>query len=105
LEFLPGDFYFDRAHNKPMEVLATTGIFGFLSYLSIFGIALYFLNRLRKKKEWFLPSLALMGGLTGYFIQNIFIFDFHESYLMFFLSLAFISSYWLARNDRETIFF
>ena len=92
LEFLPGDFYFDRAHNKPMEVLATTGIFGFLSYLSIFGIALYFLNRLRKKKEWFLPSLALAGGLTGYFIQNIFIFDFHESYLMFFLSLAFISS-------------
>ncbi len=92
LKYLPGDFYFDRAHNKPMEVLATTGIFGFLSYLSVFGIVLYFLNRLRKKKEWFLPSLALAGGLIGYFIQNVFIFDFHESYLMFFLLLAFISS-------------
>ena len=100
LKYLPGDFYFDRAHNKPMEVLATTGIFGFLSYLSIFGIALYFLNRLRKKKEWFLPSLALAGGLIGYFIQNIFIFDFHESYLMFFLSLAFISS--LYRHDGKS---
>ncbi|MCK4805915.1 MAG: hypothetical protein KAS91_01910, partial [Candidatus Pacebacteria bacterium] len=85
-------FYFDRAHNKPMEVLATNGIFGFLSYLSIFGIALYFLNQLRKKKEWFLPSLALAGGLIGYFVQNVFIFDFHESYLMFFLLLVFISS-------------
>ena len=92
LEYLPGDFYFDRAHNKPMEVLATTGIFGFLSYLSIFGIASYLLNELRKKKKWFLPSLALAGGLIGYFIQNVFIFDFHESYLMFFLLLAFISS-------------
>ncbi len=92
IEYLPGDFYFDRAHNKPMEVLATTGILGFLSYLSIFGIALYSLNKLRKKKEWFLPSLALGGLLVGYFVQNIFLFDFHESYLMFYLSLAFISS-------------
>jgi O-antigen ligase len=99
LKYLPGDFYFDRAHNKPMEVLATTGIFGFLSYLSVFGIALYFLNRLRKKKEWFLPSLALAGGLIGYFVQNIFIFDFYESYLMFFLFLAFISS--LYRCDEK----
>ncbi|MFA5441703.1 MAG: O-antigen ligase family protein [Candidatus Paceibacterota bacterium] len=100
LKYLPEDFYFDRAHNKPMEVLALTGVFGFLSYLSIFGIALYFLNHLRKKKEWFLPSLALAGGLTGYFIQNVFIFDFHESYLMFFLVLAFISS--LSSNTSDT---
>jgi len=106
LKYLPGDFYFDRAHNKPMEVLATTGIFGFLSYLSIFGIALYLLNRLRKKKEWFLPSLALAGGLIGYFIQNVFIFDFHESYLMFFLLLAFISSLYYhdeKYNDEESL--
>jgi len=99
LKYLPEDFYFDRAHNKPMEVLAINGIFGFLSYLSIFGIALYFLNRLRKKKEWFLPSLALAGGLIGYFIQNVFIFDFHESYLMFFLLLAFLSS--LYHHDEK----
>lgn len=92
MKYLPEDFYFDRAHNKPMEVLATNGIFGFLSYLSIFGIAFYFLNQLRKKQEWFLPSLALGGCLIGYFIQNVFIFDFYESYLMFFLVLAFIVS-------------
>jgi len=92
LKYLPEDFYFDRTHNKPMEVLATNGIFGFLSYLSIFGVAFYFLNQLRKKQEWFLLSLALGGCLVGYFIQNIFIFDFHESYLMFFLILAFMAS-------------
>lgn len=92
LKYLPGDFYFDRAHNKLMEVLATNGIFSFLSYLGIFGIAAYFLNRLRKNEEWFLPALALGGCLIGYFIQNIFIFDFHESYLMFFLILAFTAS-------------
>ena len=101
LKYLPEDFYFDRAHNKPMEVLATNGIFGLLSYLSVFGIALYLLNQLRKKKEWFLPSLALTGGLIGYFIQNIFIFDFHESYLMFFLFLAFISSLYYHLKERS----
>ena len=53
------------------------------------------MNRLRKNKEWFLPSLALVGCLIGYFIQNVFIFDFHESYLMFFLLLAFISSLYI----------
>ncbi|MDD3487912.1 MAG: O-antigen ligase family protein [Candidatus Pacebacteria bacterium] len=92
MKYLPEDFYFDRAHNKPMEVLATNGIFGFLSYLSLFCIAFYFLNYLRRKKEWFLPSLALGGCLIGYFVQNVFLFDFHESYLMFFLVLAFIAS-------------
>jgi len=102
LKYLPEDFYFDRAHNKPMEVLATNGIFGFLSYLSIFGIAFYFLNQLRKKEGWFLPCLALGGCLIGYFVQNIFIFDFHESYLMFFLVLAFISSISEMRLPRSS---
>jgi O-antigen ligase/tetratricopeptide (TPR) repeat protein len=101
LKYLPEDFYFDRAHSKPMEVLATNGIFGFLSYLSIFICAflvLMFGSRTSKHSKEsqasvsFLPSLALGGCLVAYFIQNIFIFDFHESYLMFFLTLAFISS-------------
>ena len=92
LKHLPTDFYFDRAHNKPMEVLATTGILGFISYFSIFAIAFWLLFQERKKTEFFLPSLALSAALLGYFIQNIFLFDFHESYLMFFLVLSFISS-------------
>ena len=91
MKHLPEDFYFDRAHNKPMEVLACNGFIGILFYLSIFGIGLYFLNELRKKQQWFLPSLALAGCLVSYFIQNVFIFDFHESYLMFFLLLGLIS--------------
>ena len=94
LKYLPEDFYFDRAHNKPMEVLATNGIFGFLSYLAIFIFAFWALTLINGSRTslTFLPSLALAGCLAGYFIQNVFIFDFHESYLMFFLVLAFISS-------------
>jgi len=94
IKYLPSDFFFDRAHNKPMEVLATTGIFGFTSYLAIFACAFLILYKKQQKdSNWFLGSLALIGGIIGYFVQNIFIFDFHESYLMFFLILSFIDSF------------
>lgn len=93
IRYLPQDFFFDRAHNKPMEVLTTTGIFGFISYLSIFIMAIYTLYQKQKKDQnWFILSSVLIGLIIAYFVQNIFIFDFHESYLMFFLLLAFISS-------------
>jgi len=93
IKYLPGDFFFDRAHNKPMEVLATSGIFGFLSYLAIFVIALRIIFQKQKQEpQWFLSGLALAGALVSYFLQNVFIFDFHESYLMFYLTLAFVAS-------------
>lgn len=93
VKYLPTDFFFDRAHNKPMEVLTTTGIFGFVSYISIFVLAIYILYKKQQKNpSWFLPTLSLFGAISSYFVQNVFIFDFHESYLMFFLLLAFISS-------------
>ncbi|MGC8881116.1 MAG: O-antigen ligase family protein, partial [Minisyncoccia bacterium] len=92
IKYLPYDAYFDRAHNKPLEVLATTGIFGFISYLSIFFVAFYILYQKQKNTpNWFLLNLTLFGALISYFVQNIFIFDFHESYLMFFLLLAFVN--------------
>ena len=93
VKYLPEDFYFDRVHNKPMEILATTGIAGFLSYIAIFIFVFWLLFQNQKKNhEWLLPNLALAGLVVGYFIQNVFIFDFHESYLMFFLTLAFVNS-------------
>ena len=92
LKYLPGDFYFDRAHNKIMQILANSGIVGLLSYLAIFGIVLWELAKVNKEKKWFLPSLALGGMFLAYFGENLFLFDFHESYLMFFLGLAFVGA-------------
>jgi hypothetical protein len=90
IKYLPGDFYFDRAHNKPMEVLATTGIFGFISYIGIFVFSFLILNNYKKKKGNLLGVITLESLIIAYFVQNIFLFDFHESYLMFVLVLAFI---------------
>ncbi|MDD3434491.1 MAG: O-antigen ligase family protein [Candidatus Pacebacteria bacterium] len=96
IRYLPTDFYFDRAHNKIMEVLTTTGLIGLISYLSIFILSIGFCLRLLRDKnsdsQHKLTGLLFLGLLAAYFVQNLFLFDFHESYLMFFLVLAFLSA-------------
>ena len=103
-----GKLWFDRPHNKLIEEAATGGILGLLGYLSIFGIAFWELGRLIKQAKsdkkgqapkvpatcslqspaWFLPLVAC---LSGYFIQNLFLFDTPSSYLEFFLVLGLIT--------------
>ncbi|MGC9066842.1 MAG: O-antigen ligase family protein [Minisyncoccia bacterium] len=90
VKVLPEDFYFDRAHNKIMEVLATTGLVGFISYLGIFIVTFILLQRKRQQEGGFIQSVVFESLIISYFVQNIFLFDFHESYLMFFLVLGFI---------------
>jgi O-antigen ligase/tetratricopeptide (TPR) repeat protein len=91
VKVLPGDFYFDRAHNKVMEVLATTGLVGFIPYIGIFVVVFLILNHKRKEEDNFILAVVLESLIIAYFVQNIFLFDFHESYLMFFLVLGFIN--------------
>lgn len=90
VKVLPGDFYFDRAHNKVMEVLATTGLVGFIPYIGIFVIIFWLLQKNHREENNFISSVIIQSLILAYFIQNIFLFDFHESYLMFFFTLAFI---------------
>ena len=80
---------YDRAHNKILEIAVDSGIAGLISYLFIFGITITLLFK-RKKDEPFLLSI-LIGLFVAFFVQNIFIFDTHGSYLSLIISLAFIS--------------
>lgn len=88
------EVWFDRVHNIIFDTLATTGIFGLLSYLSIFVVAIYGLlmaaSRAAGTKNVFIP-LGLGALLIVYFIQNLLVFDMINTYLVFFLSLGFIS--------------
>ena len=83
--------WWDRAHNMALEVLATMGIIGFLSYLSIGLAVLYSLWRLGKSdSEARVEALLWAGFFAAYFIQNLFVFDSTTSYLMLSLALAYI---------------
>lgn len=81
--------WFDKPHNKYLEVLVTSGFVGFFSYLALFGLAIWILW----KKRRFCPlfAFALMGFFIGYAIQLTTLFDTPSSYIAFFLFLGFVS--------------
>jgi len=96
------EFMFDRPHNKLLELLATNGLFGFLSYFWLW-LSIIFVLISVKKKISALPFAALIAGLGGYFIQNIFLFDVHDSYLTFFLILGFLNYLTITEPEKKEI--
>jgi len=107
----PTETWFDRAHNMVMENLVAHGIFGLLSYLSIFILSLFYLYKVYKKNsaegldqrfraesrnrsgetENWLFSLFFGSLFIAYFIQNFFVFDSLAVTLFFFFILAYIN--------------
>lgn len=80
--------WFDRAHDIVFDIGVTSGIFGLVSYFSIFAAAFYFLFKMRHQ----LPGALILGlGLVAYFLQNLFVFDTHATYLMFYMLVAHIT--------------
>ena len=79
-------------HNKILDIGLSHGIFGVIAYLAIFAGAVF---TLYKKKRDTYDFLILTALLAAYFVQNLFLFDYILSFLMFFLALGFI-------NSRET---
>ena len=84
------EFFFDRPHNKIMGLMASSGIFGTLSYLSVFFIIFYlfFKQRIFNRSV----CLILIGFFVAYFVQNLFTFDTISTYLIFFLVLGFVNN-------------
>jgi len=89
-----GEIWFDRAHNIVFDTLINSGLIGLLSYLVIFGTALYglfkIIPKIGERRNIFLP-LGMAVLLIVYFFQNLLVFDMINSYLVFFLSLSFIN--------------
>jgi len=96
----------DRAHNTFLNIGATMGIVGLLSYLSIFVVLfIYFIKLIfsRSGKTQIVTqnnadntrrrfSHAIFGAmLIAYVGHNMFIFDTFNSYLMFFITIGYIS--------------
>jgi putative inorganic carbon (HCO3(-)) transporter len=88
-----GDIWYDRAHNVIFDTLSTTGILGLISYFFLFFASFYILwkNYLANKIN-FWPAGIFTSLLCAHFIQNLTVFDMVSSYMVFFLSLAFIAS-------------
>lgn len=92
-KYFKGDYstgiYFDRPHNKVLEVLVLTGIVGMISYLLLFLIPCYLVLRHNKKT---LFGSIFVAFFVCYFVQNISSFDNIGTYILFFLIAGFINS-------------
>lgn len=83
--------WFDRAHNKILDVLVMQGVVGIASYLAIFAAFFLVLWRAEELRG---TRLFLGSILVAYFVQNLFLFDHISSYLPFFAILAFSASFY-----------
>ncbi|MFC1612273.1 O-antigen ligase family protein [Patescibacteria group bacterium] len=95
-QFLKYSYYetwFDKPHNKVLEVIIDSGFIGFAIYMSVFASGICLIYRKRKRGDLSLGTVSvLFGGLIAYFVQNLFIFDTPVSYLFFFVLLGLIIS-------------
>lgn len=116
--------WFDRAHNKVMEVAVIQGGLGLISYLSMFAVLFFLLFkkekslisadqklinadkkiRIDQSKSVSNGEAPILGALViAYFVQNLFLFDTPVSYLMLFVVLGFIVSGTLMVVDNKPI--
>lgn len=93
------DFLYNKAHNEYLNYLATTGAFGFITYLAIIitfiiysiQYTVYSKNKSQHTAYSILPA-ALLAGYISYLIQNFFLFSVVTISIFFYLfpALAFV---------------
>ena len=95
------EVWYDRAHNIFFDTIVSIGILGLVSYLLIFVFSFFLLWRnFISKKTDFLPAGVFTALFIAYTVQNLTVFDMVSSYMVFFLSLAFVASF---EKKRELI--
>lgn len=82
--------WFDRSHDVFFDWLIAGGALGLLSYLSMFGAAIWIMWWKLRERLSVVERAILTGMLAGYFVHNIFVFDNLTSYLAFFALLAYL---------------
>ena len=84
-----GETWLDRSHNKFIDVLVMQGIVGILAYLTLVGLLL----------RAFRQQPLVLAALVAYFVQNLFVFEETNSYLLFFPILGFAIVYFVNKNN------
>lgn len=92
------DFLYNKAHNEYLNFLATTGIFGFLSYLLLLGTYIawftkYQVSRIKQEKNSLTPDtltrdtfiVALFAGWVSILVTNFFGFSVVVTQIFLFL--------------------
>jgi len=94
--------WFDRPHNVFLQELVAGGILGLLAYLAIFWFA--FKNLWKHYKNTHDPiTISIMGALlVSYLVQNFFVFDSLNSYILLIVFLA-VSIFLAGDIDKKSL--
>lgn len=84
------NYLYNKAHNEYLNYLATTGILGFGTYLTLIGFFLYKTFNILKKKKFNSIIFALLAGYISILVGNFFGFSVVIVNIYFFLIPAFV---------------
>ena len=87
-----GNLYFDLAHNKVVDELATKGGLGTVSYLAIWAVLVWAIIRRRRPPAEEALAYVILGALTAYFVQNLVLFDTPSGMLQWSLLVAWVAA-------------
>lgn len=85
--------WFDRAHSTPLDWLIAGGALGFLSYASIFFALLFYIFKSKEENISKNEKAIILGLVSAYTFNNLFVFDQISSYILFFTILAYTHSH------------
>lgn len=91
------DFLYNKAHNEYLNIAATTGTFGILSYLALIAFSIYLFY---KKQSLF--SYALLSGYVSILVTNFFGFSVVPVSLSFFLYPA-MAAKWQEKDKKREV--
>ncbi len=80
--------WFDRAHNKIMDVLVMNGVLGLLSYIALWVSFAWIGFR---KKEFSPEKMALLFFASAFFVNLLALFDQISTYIPLFAALGFMA--------------
>jgi len=95
--------WFDRPHNIVFEWLINAGVLGLAAYLALFVTLFWGIGKLLKrgdigKKEGIVLSVVPIT----YFLQNFFVFDNFNTYILFFGILAYVHALLVRKETEES---
>lgn len=95
-----GDTYFDKPHNVPLEVLATTGATGFVVFVLLW-ITIFIV--IKKSDLQDRSKRLAYGAAIAFFIQNCFLFDTFGTHLTFAIAIAALSAISATQEERPAL--
>ncbi len=95
-QYDPG--WFDRAHNKILDVLVMHGVFGLLSYLAIW---VFLFMRIFSKNGGSVAGASVFFAVA-FFVQNLFVFDQITNYIPLYAFIGFVIHETASRSESTS---